>query len=252
MANLLYRSSSTASIPASTTVKGSALLNTEIDGNFRSLDVNKIETTDAVSTNTANKVVKRDASGNFSAGTITATLSGNASTATTLQNSRTINGVSFNGSTNITITANTTNTLTIGSYLTGSNFNGSAATTWAVDATPLATASKVVARDASGNFASNVISAVDFNSTSDRELKDNIMPIADPMNILNQLEGVGFTWKHNGEQSYGIIAQELEKVLPELVHEVDGYKMVSYIPLIAFLIQAIKIQQMQIDELKNR
>ena len=165
MANLLYRSSSTASIPASTTVKGAALLNTEIDGNFRSLDVNKIETTDAVSTNTANKVVKRDASGNFSA---------------------------------------------------------------------------------------NVVTVVDVNSTSDRELKDNIMPIVDPIGILNQLDGVGFTWKHNGEQSYGIIAQELEKVLPELVHEVDGYKMVSYIPLIAFLIQAIKIQQAQIDELKNR
>lgn len=165
MANLLYRSSSTATIPASTTVKGSALLNTEIDGNFRSLNVNKIEITEAVSTNTADKVVKRDSSGNFSAGVVTVT---------------------------------------------------------------------------------------DINSTSDRQLKDNITPINDPMQILNQLEGVGFTWKDTNEKSYGIIAQELEKVLPELVHESeDGYKIVSYIPLIAFLIQAIKMQQIQIDELKN-
>ena len=127
---------------------------------------------DATSANTASKVVARDASGNFSAGTITATLSGNASTATTasacsgnaatataLQTARTINGVSFNGSANITVTANTTNTLTLGSYLTGSNFNGSAATTWAVDATSANTASKVVARDASGNFSAGTITA---------------------------------------------------------------------------------------------
>jgi hypothetical protein len=90
---------------------------------------------DATTTNTASKVVARDASGNFAAGTITAALTGNASTATVLQTARTINGVSFNGSANITITANTPNTLTRGTYLTGSNFNGSAATTWAVDAT---------------------------------------------------------------------------------------------------------------------
>lgn len=55
------------------------------------------------STNTANTVVLRDGSGNFSAGTITASLSGNATTATTLQTARTIQGVSFNGSANITV-----------------------------------------------------------------------------------------------------------------------------------------------------
>ena len=60
---------------------------------------------DATNLNTASKVVARDASGNFSAGTITATLSGNASTATTLQTARNINGVSFNGSADITVTA---------------------------------------------------------------------------------------------------------------------------------------------------
>ena len=88
---------------------------------------------------------------------ITNTLAAN--TAATLQTARTINGVSFNGSANITVTANTTNTLTRGTYLTGANFNGSAATTWAVDATTTNTASKVVARDGSGNFAAGTITA---------------------------------------------------------------------------------------------
>jgi hypothetical protein len=55
----------------------------------------------ATDANTASKLVKRDASGNFAAGTITAALTGNASTATTLQTARNIGGVSFNGSANI-------------------------------------------------------------------------------------------------------------------------------------------------------
>ena len=54
------------------------------------------------SLNTPNTLVRRDGSGNFSAGTITAALTGNSSTATALQTSRTINGTPFNGSSNIT------------------------------------------------------------------------------------------------------------------------------------------------------
>jgi len=90
---------------------------------------------------------------------IQGSVSGNAGTATKLQTARTINGISFDGSGNITITANTPNTLSAGSYLIGTAFNGGAAVTWAVDATAAATANKVVARDASGNFAANSITA---------------------------------------------------------------------------------------------
>jgi hypothetical protein len=59
--------------------------------------------TTAASANTASAIVARDASGDFTAGTITAALSGNAATATKLATARTINGVSFDGSANITI-----------------------------------------------------------------------------------------------------------------------------------------------------
>ena len=62
--------------------------------------------TTATNANAASAIVARDVSGNFSASTITAALSGNATTASTLQTARTINGVSFNGSANITVTAN--------------------------------------------------------------------------------------------------------------------------------------------------
>ena len=60
--------------------KGSPLTNAEVDANFSNLNTDKIEVADAVAENTANKVVKRDANGNFSAGTITAVLNGSATT----------------------------------------------------------------------------------------------------------------------------------------------------------------------------
>jgi hypothetical protein len=116
--------------------------------------------TTATATNTNSAIVARDGSGNFSAGTVTAALSGNATTATTLQTARNINGVSFNGSANITVTASTTAALTAGSFLTsGGTFDGSTARTFAVNATNLNTVSTVVARDGSGNFSAGTITA---------------------------------------------------------------------------------------------
>jgi hypothetical protein len=116
--------------------------------------------TTATATNTNSAIVARDGSGNFSAGTVSAALSGNATTATTLQTARTINGVSFNGSANITVTASTTAALTAGSFLTsGGTFDGSTARTFAVNATNLNTVSTVVARDGSGNFSAGTITA---------------------------------------------------------------------------------------------
>jgi len=79
-------------------------------------------TSNATNANTVSTIVARDASGNFSAGTITAALSGNATTATTLQTTRQINGTNFNGSANIT-TANwgTARNITIGNTLKSVN-----------------------------------------------------------------------------------------------------------------------------------
>jgi hypothetical protein len=119
-------------------------------------------TTSRVGINTITPGYDLDVHGTSNVGALTATsisgpLSGNASTATALQTARTINGVSFDGTGNITITANTPNTLSRGSYLTGSNFNGSAATTWAVDATTDATASKIVARNSSGDILCRLV-----------------------------------------------------------------------------------------------
>jgi hypothetical protein len=89
--------------------------------------------------------------------------SGTLAQARLANSSLTVNGTSITLGSSGTITANTTQTLTRGTYLTGANFNGGTATTWAVDATDAATASKVVARDANGSFAANVITANTFS-----------------------------------------------------------------------------------------
>lgn len=67
--------------------------------------------------------------------TIAGSINGNAATATALQTARTINGVSFDGTANVTITASTTSALTIGTGLSGTSFNGSAGVTIAIDST---------------------------------------------------------------------------------------------------------------------
>jgi hypothetical protein len=86
-------------------------------------------------------------------------LVGNATSATFLENPRTINGVSFNGGSNITVKSSTTNKLVKGEYLTGSDFDGSSEITWAVDASSSNIIGKVVVRNSAGGFAAGTITA---------------------------------------------------------------------------------------------
>ena len=93
-------------------------------------------------------------------------------------------------------------------------------------------------------------------STSDERLKDNVTPIGSAIDKINQIGGYEFDWNNSSEHSghdVGVIAQEIEKVLPEVVVDRDtGYKAVRYEKIVALLIQAIKEQQLQIDELKSK
>jgi len=92
--------------------------------------------------------------------------------------------------------------------------------------------------------------------SSDKRLKDNITPISDAINKLNQIGGYEFDWNSDSSHSghdVGVIAQEIEKVLPEVVTTRDnGYMAVRYEKIVALLIQAVKEQQLQIDELKSK
>lgn len=94
-------------------------------------------------------------------------------------------------------------------------------------------------------------------SSSDRDLKDNIKPISNPIEKIKLIGGYEFDW-NDKQDSYighdiGVIAQEIEQVLPELVRDrSNGYKAVKYDKIVALLIEAVKDQQKQIDELKSK
>ena len=66
-----------------------------------------------------------------------------------------------------------------------------------------------------------------------------------------QIRGVTFDWKENYKSSAGVIAQEVEKSFPELVNG-ENTKSVNYNGLIGLLIETVKNQQAQIDDLNNR
>jgi|TARA_R100001079_G_scaffold70894_1_gene37429 hypothetical protein len=89
----------------------------------------------------------------------------------------------------------------------------------------------------------------DVVAFSDKKLKDNIETL-DGKKVLD-MRGVSFTRKDTGLPGSGVIAQEIQKVAPELVNETNGTLGVSYGNLVGYLIEAIKDQQKQIDELKE-
>ena len=94
------------------------------------------------------------------------------------------------------------------------------------------------------------VTAGTFNTTSDRNTKTDITPISDAVSKVQQLGGYSFTFKDSGEKSSGVIAQEVQAVLPELVQEADaGHLTVQYGNMVGLLIEAIKEQQAQIDAL---
>ncbi len=99
--------------------------------------------------------------------------------------------------------------------------------------------------------ASGTVTATDFNSTSDVKLKKNIKQIEDPISKIMTIEGVSFNWKSDNRPSLGVIADQLENTLPELVSD-DDPKTVNYNGLVGLLIECVKNQQQQIDELKDQ
>jgi hypothetical protein len=95
--------------------------------------------------------------------------------------------------------------------------------------------------------------------SSDQRWKKRVHPLSGSLEKVQRLQGVTFEWKRDefpdrnfsdGEH-IGLIAQEVEDVLPELVMiDSEGYKSVAYANLVAVLIEAVKEQQEQIEELK--
>ena len=93
--------------------------------------------------------------------------------------------------------------------------------------------------------------------SSDEKLKDNIKPIFAPLETLEQIKGVDFNWKKDGSKSSGVIAQDIQKVMPHLVKEVksldsdDSHLTVDYNGLIGLLIESVKTLSEKVEKLEN-
>ena len=116
--------------------------------------------------------------------------------------------------------------------------------------------------DGTTHFDGDVIA---YSTTiSDARLKDNVTTIQNPLDKIKALRGVEYDWNtgnKKGKHDLGLIAQEVEEVIPEIVYEhelplIDGesgtvYKTIDYEKMVAVLIEGMKEQQSQIDELKS-
>jgi trimeric autotransporter adhesin len=94
-------------------------------------------------------------------------------------------------------------------------------------------------------------------ASSDERLKNNIKPIENPLEKINNISGNTFDWNEEKQdiykgKDYGVVAQEIEKILPELVHTKEsGFKSVKYDKIIPLLIEGIKDLNKEVIELKK-
>lgn len=86
-----------------------------------------------------------------------------------------------------------------------------------------------------------IMTSKDQVSTSDERLKNNIIPIRDALEKVMRLRGVNYNWKDTGVYDMGLIAQEVQSVVPEVVHsDENGILSINYAKLTALLIEAIR------------
>jgi len=136
-----------------------------------------------------------------------------------------------------------------------------------VNGTPAGFSSASFATTGSNIFIGNQIvtgsitatSDVTAFSTSDKQLKDNITLIPNSLEKITKIGGYTFDWNNKqniyevGSHDIGVIAQELEEILPEVVITRDnGYKAVRYEKIVPLLIEAIKELKNEVDELKSK
>jgi hypothetical protein len=115
------------------------------------------------------------------------------------------------------------------------------------------------------DVSGNMVAAGNVTAYSDPRLKENFERVKSPLDIINKLDGGTFNWKHGiahieckaGKRDYGILADQVEAVMPEIVTdsiEIEGnkYKTVAYEKLVPVLIEAIKELENRIKQLESK
>jgi len=104
-----------------------------------------------------------------------------------------------------------------------------------------------------GITTTDIVASGNITANSDRRLKKDLLLIPAAIEKVSQLSGYTYTSIKNGSRNTGVVAQEVQEVLPEAVEEgKDGTLSVAYGNMVGLLIEAVKEQQTQIDELKRR
>ena len=151
--------------------------------------------------------------------------------------------------TGITSWTNTIATATTATNATNSaitNNAGVSSATWYPTFVSAGTGNLPITVDSTSNILSYVpstgtLTATILNATSDARLKKNIAKIENPLDIISKLNGVRYQWINNDNLSAGLIAQEVEAVMPELVTETtDGMKGINYNGVIGVLVESVK------------
>jgi len=102
------------------------------------------------------------------------------------------------------------------------------------------------------NPSTGTLLATIFDSLSDINQKTNIQKIENALNIVQNLNGFTFEFKDSGKSSVGLIAQEVEQIVPSLVTMNNGFKTLNYNGIIGILLEAIKELKQEVDELKGK
>ena len=170
-------------------------------------------------------------------------------------------GVELKHNTNTKLTT-TADGVTVTGYLTVSNDTGVKFNTSGSSGTPTLN----VDSSANWNFKNTVgtnvvtisnggalVASGDVTAFSDARVKENVETLPNALESVKQMRGVVYNKIGADTQSVGVIAQELEEVVPQLVHtDEEGMKSVAYGNITAVLIEALKEQQVQIEELKAK
>jgi len=167
-----------------------------------------------------------------------------------------ISGQQITGSnvlfTNVNATGVTSTTLAATSGITGATLN----TTGLISGSIIKSANAISGSSLLIQGTIKATGDVTAFHSSDARLKNNITPIKGALDKIKTIGGYEFDWNNQSEHTghdVGVIAQEIEFILPELVVTRDnGYKAVRYEKIVALLIEALKEQQLQIDELKSK
>jgi hypothetical protein len=131
-------------------------------------------------------------------------------------------------------------------------FNGQVRANAAIASTSTSTGSLVVI---GGVGVSGRITAGEFVETSSIVFKENVQPISNSLDQILKLTGVTYDRKDKSSfNEAGLIAEDVEKVLPNLVRKDENGNTygIQYTKLVAYLVEAIKDQQLQIEELKKK